>query len=109
MVIQLTKGIQCTTINIMRFLWDNEKNDLLKKNRLISFEQIVISIENGMIADVFENPNSKKYKGQLFILVEVNNYIYVIPSIISESGEECHLKTIYPSRKYTKKYLRGKK
>jgi hypothetical protein len=42
-------------------------------------------------------------------MVEKNNYIYVVPAYISPSGEECHLKTIYPSRKYTNKYLGGKK
>ena len=50
----------------------------------------------------------KKYKGQMFILVEYNNYIHVVPAYISDSGDECYLKTIYPSRKYTVKYLRGK-
>ena len=93
----------------MIFTWDNVKNDLLRKNRSISFEQIVISIENNKIVDVIENPNLEKYKGQIFIMVEINNYIYVVPASISESGEEYHLKTIYPSRKYTDKYLRSKK
>jgi hypothetical protein len=58
--------------------------------------------------DVLEHPNQEKYKGQVFILVERENYIYVVPASISESGEECHLKTIYPSRKYTNKFLRSK-
>ena len=93
----------------MRFLWKEDKNDLLKQYREISFEQIVLAIENKQIVDVIEHPNQEKYKGQVFILVENNNYIYVVPAIVSDSGEECHLKTIYPSRKYTDKYLRGKK
>ena len=91
----------------MRFIWDNNKNELLKKNRSISFEQVLISIENDQIVDVIENPNQKKYKNQIFILVKINNYIYIVPAFISESGKECHLKTIYPSRKYTEKYLRS--
>ena len=92
----------------MRFLWKEDKNDLLKQHRKISFEQIVLSIENKQIVDVLEHPNQEKYKGQIFILVESNNYVYVVPAYISDSGEECHLKTIYPSRKYTDKYLRSK-
>ena len=104
----LTKGIQCTYIINMRFLWDEEKNSLLKKHRSISFEQIILSIENKQIVDVIEHPNQGKYKGQIFILVEMDNYIYVVHSYISDSGEECHLRTIYPSRKYTAKYLRSK-
>jgi len=92
----------------MRFLWDEEKNSLLKAHRNISFEQILLSIESRHIVDVIEHPNQGKYKGQIFILVERYNYIYVVPAKISDSGEECYLKTIYPSRKYTNKYLRSK-
>jgi len=92
----------------MRFTWKEDKNDLLKRSRNISFEQIVLAIESEQIVDIIEHPNQKKYKGQLFIIVEQNNYIYVVPAAISDSGEECHLKTIYPSRKYTNKFLRSK-
>ena len=92
----------------MRFLWKEDKNDLLKQQRNISFEQIVLSIENKQIVDVMEHPNQKKYKGQIVILVERDNYVYVVPASISDSGEECHLKTIFPSRKYTDKFLRRK-
>jgi len=93
----------------MKFVWQEDKNNLLKQERNISFEQIVFAIENKQIADVMEHPDQKKYKGQKFIMVEINNYIYVVPAIISDSGEECHLMTIYPSRKYTKIYLESKK
>jgi uncharacterized DUF497 family protein len=91
----------------MGFTWVESKNKLLKQHRNISFEQIVLAIENTQIIDVLEHPNQKKYKEQIFILVEINNYVYVVPAIISKSEEKCHLKTIYPSRKYTDKYLRG--
>ena len=93
----------------MRFLWREDKNELLKKHREISFEEIVSSIENKQIIDVLVHPNQNKYNGQIFILVEKNNYVYVVPAFISDSGEECHLITIYPSRKYTEKFLRTKK
>jgi uncharacterized DUF497 family protein len=91
----------------MRFVWDENKNKVLKQQRNISFEQIVLSIENKQVADVIENPNKEKYKGQIYIMVNYDEYIYVVPAFISDSGEECHLKTIYPSRKYTKIYLRS--
>ena len=93
----------------MRFLWKEDINNLLKQSREISFEQIVLAIENRQIDDVLEHPNPEKYKGQIYILVEMDNYIFVVPAVISESGEECHLHTIYPSRKYTNKYIRGRK
>lgn len=90
-------------------MWNEHKNELLKQHRKISFEQIILSIENHKVVDVLEHPNQEKYKGQVFFLVENNDYIYVVPALISNSGEECHLKTIYPSRKYTDKYLRSGK
>jgi len=93
----------------MKFVWLEDKNELLKQERMISFEQIILAIENKQIVDVIEHPDQEKYKGQKFIMVEINDYIYVVPAEISESGEECQLKTIYPSRKYTKIYLEGKK
>ena len=92
----------------MTFTWHEEKNNLLKKHRNISFEQIVLAIENKQVLDVLEHPNEEKYKGQKFIMVESNNYVYVVPVEISDSEEVCRLITIYPSRKYTKKYLGDK-
>ena len=88
----------------MRYVWDEQKNTLLKQTRNISFEQIVLAIEEQKIVDVFDHPNQNKYKNQIFILVEVNEYVYVVPAEIE--AENCYLKTVYPSRKHTKKYLR---
>ena len=92
----------------MKFSWETKKNNLLKQSLNISFEQIVLAIENKQVVDVIEHPDQEKYKGQKFFLVEYNNYIYVVPAYIADSGDECHLKTIYPSRKFTRKFLRIK-
>jgi uncharacterized DUF497 family protein len=90
---------------IMKYIWKEEKNTLLKETRNVSFEQVVIAIEEKRIVDVIEHPNQEKYKGQIFILVDMSNYVYVVPAYID--GENCYLKTIYPSRKYTERYLRN--
>jgi uncharacterized DUF497 family protein len=82
----------------MRFAWDEEKNQQLQAFRHISFEQIVLAIDDGRVVDVIQNPNQGRYKNQLFILVEIENYVYVVPVVTSESGEEFFLKTIYQSR-----------
>ncbi len=87
----------------MIFDWNKEKNRTLKKQRNISFEQIVIAISNGDILDILEHPNKEKYKNQYLIIVNIVNYAYVVPAVIE--GEIWFLKTIFPSRKYTKKYL----
>jgi hypothetical protein len=87
----------------MIFNWDEKKNDQLKKTRNISFEQVIIEIENNEVLDVLINPRIQ-YKNQILIVVNHNDYVYAIPAVIGE--EEVFLKTIFPSRKYTNKYIR---
>ena len=89
------------------FEWDNKKNDLLKKSRLISFEEIVKAINSGKNIDVFNHPNQIKYPGQKIYVVNINKYIYLVPFI--EEDNYIFLKTIFPSKKATKKYLGGKR
>lgn len=89
----------------MDYFWDIEKNKKLIAERGISFEQIVFFIEQDNLLDVIEHPNSIKYQNQMIFVVAVHKYVYLVPFI--ETKEEVFLKTIYPSRKLTKKYLRG--
>jgi len=88
------------------FNWDQKKNDALKKSRNISFEIIIFQIANGKLLDINENPNKKKYENQKIFVVEFENYVFLVPFI--EVNDEIFLKTIIPSRKATRKYLRGK-
>ncbi|MFQ5612480.1 MAG: BrnT family toxin [Anaerolineae bacterium] len=89
------------------FSWNNEKNQLLKAERNISFEEVVFHIEKKEVLDIVEHPNQEKYKGQKMFIININNYAYLVPFVESEEG--IFLKTIIPSRKATKKYLGGKK
>jgi len=56
--------------------WNTYKNELLKKERNISFEDIVIEIANDNIIDTVIHPNQEKYPGQKIYLISINNYIY---------------------------------
>lgn len=85
------------------FSWNVGKNELLRRERGITFEAIVFHIECGHVVDVLEHPNQERYPGQRLFLVAVNGYVYIVPFI--ESGSEVFLKTIIPSRKATRKYL----
>jgi uncharacterized DUF497 family protein len=87
------------------FSWNEEKNELLQAERDISFEDIVFYIEKGFLLDVLEHPNQEKYPGQKIFVVQVEEYAYLVPFV--ESKDEVFLKTIIPSRKATKKYLKG--
>ena len=85
------------------FDWNDEKNEILKKTRNISFEVIVIQIEMGSLLNILEHPNKQKYKNQKIFVVEYENYVYLVPFI--EEEDKIFLKTIIPSRKATKQYL----
>ena len=87
----------------MIFDWNNEKNIMLKRDRNISFERIIVAIEQDNLLDILEHPNKEKYPNQLLLLVEIDRYVYVVPCVLE--NDVCFLKTIFPSRKYTSKYL----
>jgi putative transposon-encoded protein len=82
------------------YAWNAEKNEMLKKERGISFEDIVFHIGAGDVVDIFEHPNQEHYSGQRILVVVVEEYAYLVPFV--ESEEEIFLKTIIPSRKATK-------
>ena len=87
------------------FSWNPEKNEPLKEERQISFEEVVFYIEMGFLLDVLEHHNQEKYKGQKIFVVQMDDYVYLVPFI--EDEQEVFLKTIIPSRKATRKYLKG--
>jgi hypothetical protein len=87
------------------FSWSDEKNALLKTERQVSFEDIVLYIEMGYLLDVLEHPNQEKYKGQKVFVVQIDDYVYLVPFV--ETADQVFLKTIIPSRKATRKYLKG--
>lgn len=87
------------------FSWSPEKSEWLRKERGISFEEIVFHIEQGDLLDLLEHPNQERYAGQRIFVVAVEDYAYLVPFV--ESEEEIFLKTIIPSRKATRRYLGG--
>ena len=86
--------------------WNDEKNDLLKKERGVSFEQVELAIASGDLLDRLTHPNPSKYPNQKVFLVRIEDYVYSVPYV--EGEESIFLKTIIPSSKATKKYLGGK-
>lgn len=91
----------------MYFEWNEEKNELLKRERNISFEEVQIAIQEGFLLDVHQHPNSEKYSHQKLLIVQIHDYAYIVPCVPKES-DIWFLKTIIPSRKATIKYLDNK-
>ena len=83
--------------------WNAEKNEQLIVERGISFEEIVFYIENNGLLDDIAHPNSQEYSHQRIFVVAVESYVYLVPYV--ENKDELFLKTIIPSRKFTKIYL----
>jgi uncharacterized DUF497 family protein len=85
------------------YSWNPEKNEWLRRERGVSFEDVVFHIESGDEVDIFDHPNQQRYPGQKISVVLIEGYIYLVPFV--ESKDEIFLKTIIPSRKASKQYL----
>ena len=90
-------------MKVKHFDWDPAKNARLKRERGISFEEVVFHIGNGDEVDIFDHPNQARYPGQTISVVIVVDYTYLVPFVESET--KVILKTIIPSRAATRKYL----
>ena len=85
------------------FEWDKEKNQRLIRERRISFEAVTAHIEAGGV--IAFASGSGKFQHQKQFIVAVNQYIYIVPYVEDEG--KIFLKTIIPSRKWTRHYLMG--
>lgn len=84
--------------------WDDEKNIWLKKERGVGFEEIVAAIDSGNLLADLRHHKEDRYPDQRIFIVSLNHYVYVVPYV--EENNVCFLKTLYPDRNMTRKYLR---
>jgi uncharacterized DUF497 family protein len=87
------------------FRWNHEKNEQLKAGRNVSFEEIVLAIEADGLLDIVAHSNPGKYPSQRMFVVAVEQYAYLVPFV--EEADYYFLKTVIPSRKATRDYLKG--
>jgi uncharacterized DUF497 family protein len=83
--------------------WNDDKNETLKQERGITFEDIVYHLSHGGLLDTIQHPNQEQYPGQRIFIINVEGYIWIVPFV--EDTDTIFLKTIIPSRKMTKIYL----
>ncbi|WP_069472617.1 DUF4258 domain-containing protein [Candidatus Marithrix sp. Canyon 246] len=74
--------------------WNLEKNKILKQQRGIYFDDVLIAIE--------DHPNKEQYPHQRIFIVNIQGYIHIVPFVEDKQG--IFLKTVFPSRTYHKKY-----
>ena len=85
------------------FRWNPDKNETLKIERSISFEEIALAIEADGLLDELRHPNLEKYPNQSVLVVALDGYVYLVPYV--EEPDYYFLKTVIPSRKATRDYL----
>ena len=91
----------------MKYDWSPEKNEWLKKERTISFEEVIFHLSQGDVWKIADHPDQKNYPKQKTYFVIIEDYIYLVPHIIEK--EYIFLKTIIPSRKATREYDKDRK
>lgn len=79
------------------FRWNELKSERLKRTRGVSFDEIT----KAKFLGIARHPNRV---WQRFLLFEHRGYVWVVPCI--QEDDSLFLKTLYPSRKYTKLYRR---
>ena len=88
------------------FRWDPDKNELLIQERGVSFEQITVAIENGDLLQIVQHPNTAKYPQQRIMIVGLDGYAFLVPFV--DETDCFFLKTIIPSRKATRDFIKTK-
>ena len=89
-----------------RIEWSEEKNTQLQAERDLSFEAIIVAIEQGKLIDIIPNP-SKHHANQNVLVVEIDEYLVLVPFV--EDAEKIFLKTAFRSRKVTRNKQRSLK
>jgi uncharacterized DUF497 family protein len=81
-------------------LWDEQKDEKLRKERGVCFEEVVERIVSNEILGILEHRTRKNQK--IFVLV-LKGRIHAVSFLWDEDGN-IFLKTIYPSRKLQRRY-----
>jgi len=87
------------------FNWSAEKNRSLIRERGVSFEEVVVHMQSGGLLDDMVHHNPDAYPNQRIFIVAIADYVYLVPYV--EDSDQLFLKTIIPSRKFTRLYSGG--
>ena len=86
--------------------FSEEKNLILKETRGVGFEDVLVAIKGDKILGDFKH-HSKKFSHQRILAIEIGEYVYAVPYVINPKRKTVFLKTVYPSRVLTDKYMKG--
>ena len=86
-----------------KYIYDEQKNQKLKAERGVCFEDVINAISDGKILEIIPHHNQVEYPNQMILIIEIDEYAYLVPYL--EEKDLLILKTVFPSRKFTKLYL----
>ena len=89
-----------------RIEFSEEKNLLLQETRRLCFEDVLEAIEEKKILDDLRH-SGQKYPHQRILVIEREKYVYAVPYVLDPKKKTVFLKTVYPSRVLTEKYMKG--
>lgn len=89
-----------------RIEFSQEKNLLLKETRGVCFEDVLQAVEENRVLDDLKSVN-RKYLHQRILVIKVKEYAYAVPYVLDQKKKTVFLKTMYPSRVLTSKYMKG--
>ena len=84
------------------YVWDSAKDELLQRERHISFDDVKYHLTSGEPLGDIQNPNQVRYPGQRLYVVRIGNRAWVVP--YRRTGGYVFLYTAYPSDKFTRMY-----
>ena len=67
-----------------QYKWNSEKNEKLKLERKLGFEDVEASLIDGGLLDIVEHPNQIDYSHQKIMIVEIVGYVHMIPFVEDE-------------------------
>jgi len=77
-----------------RIDWNGDKNEWLLNVRGISFEDILYHLSHDGLLDIIRHPNQEQYPDQSILIVNVEEYAYLVPFI--EDENVIFLKRLFP-------------
>jgi uncharacterized DUF497 family protein len=84
----------------VNIIWDEKKSERLKVERGISLDDVAVMILEKKYIDIVKHP---KRPGQWMFVLPIKNYIHVVPYVV-DGDENIVLKTVFPSRKFHKRF-----
>lgn len=90
---------------VFTITFSEEKNQVLQATRGVGFEEVIKALASQQLLADLVHPDPKRVHQRIFV-VQLNNYAYAVPYVVNQPKGEIFLKTVYPSRSLTKRYIK---